>query len=142
MNDQRRKEVTSAAAMIVVKVGTRVVTSASGHLDDGRIARLADQLNELVAGGRPGILLNPADRVHHGVTGFGLRITNARIALGVQEYCDPRGGHMRSLWIPGGPPAPPRDPLVAPRDPGEAPRKPQEAPRDPRERREAPRKTP
>ncbi len=58
MNDQRRKEVTSAAAMIVVKVGTRVVTSASGHLDDGRIARLADQLNELVAGGRQVVLVS------------------------------------------------------------------------------------
>ena len=58
MNDQLRKTVTSAAATIVVKVGTRVVTSASGHLDDERIARLADQLNKLVAGGRQVVLVS------------------------------------------------------------------------------------
>ena len=47
MTEMLRKEVAAAARTIVVKVGTRVVTGDSGYLDDGRIARLAEQLNEL-----------------------------------------------------------------------------------------------
>lgn len=71
MNDQLREQVTSAAGTIVVKVGTRVVTSASGHLDDGRIAGLADQLNELVSRGRQVVLVS-SGAVGAGMSELGL----------------------------------------------------------------------
>ena len=48
MTEMLRKEVAAAARTIVVKVGTRVVTGDSGYLDDGRIARLAEQLRAVV----------------------------------------------------------------------------------------------
>ena len=48
----------------------------------------------------PGISIILHTECNPGVRDSSARITNARIALGVQEYCDPRGGHRRSLWIP------------------------------------------
>ena len=58
MNELLRKEITLGAETIVVKVGTRVVTGANGHLDDVRIAQLAEQLNELVSQGRRVVLVS------------------------------------------------------------------------------------
>ena len=58
MTEMLRKEVAAAARTIVVKVGTRVVTGANGHLDDVRIAQLAEQLNELVSQGRRVVLVS------------------------------------------------------------------------------------
>jgi glutamate 5-kinase len=58
MNELLRKEITLGAETIVVKVGTRVVTGANGHLDDVRIAQLAEQLNELVSQDRRVVLVS------------------------------------------------------------------------------------
>ena len=71
MADMLRKEVASGARTIVVKVGTRVVTGDSGYLDDGRIARLAEQLSELVSQGRRVVLVS-SGAVGAGMSELGL----------------------------------------------------------------------
>ena len=71
MTEMLRKEVAAAARTIVVKVGTRVVTGDSGYLDDGRIARLAEQLNELVSQGRRVVLVS-SGAVGAGMSELGL----------------------------------------------------------------------
>ena len=71
MTDILRKEVASGARTIVVKVGTRVVTGDSGYLDDGRIARLAEQLSELVSQGRRVVLVS-SGAVGAGMSELGL----------------------------------------------------------------------
>ena len=45
MPDLLRQEVIAAATIVVVKVGTRVLTHPDGTLDEARIARLAEELN-------------------------------------------------------------------------------------------------
>ena len=52
MTDPQRTALVSAARLVVVKVGTRVLTGADGLLDDGRIATLGRQIDAVVAGGR------------------------------------------------------------------------------------------
>lgn len=52
MIDPLRKEIAATATMIVVKVGTRVLTTSDGQLHQGRIAQLADQLHQVVSSGR------------------------------------------------------------------------------------------
>jgi glutamate 5-kinase len=71
MTDALRKEVASAARTIVVKVGTRVITNDSGYLDNHRIARLAEQLNELVSRGRRVVLVS-SGAVGAGMSELGL----------------------------------------------------------------------
>ena len=71
MADILRKEVADGARTIVVKVGTRVVTGDSGYLDDGRIARLAEQINELVSQGRRVVLVS-SGAVGAGMSELGL----------------------------------------------------------------------
>jgi glutamate 5-kinase len=47
-----RQEIMTAADTIVVKVGSRVLTTEEGALDDARVAAVADQLARLRLGGR------------------------------------------------------------------------------------------
>ena len=58
MTDLLRQEIAAAADTIVVKVGTRVLTHSDGTLDDDRIACLAEELSELIDGGRNVVLVS------------------------------------------------------------------------------------
>ncbi len=66
MPDLVRQEIMSAAEMVVVKVGTRVLTQADGTLDHGRVASIAGQLARLWQSGRRVVL------VSSGAVGAGL----------------------------------------------------------------------
>src|SRR3972149_2210067 len=50
--DILRQEIATAATIIVVKVGTRVLTRDDGTLDQQRIAQLAEELHLVLASGR------------------------------------------------------------------------------------------
>ena len=52
MTDLVRQEVVTTADLVVVKVGSRVLTQADGTIDGSRIAELAEQLATFVGGGR------------------------------------------------------------------------------------------
>ena len=52
MPDLLRQEIATAADMIVVKVGTRVLTGSSGALDETRVAALAEELHVVMQTGR------------------------------------------------------------------------------------------
>lgn len=52
MTDLLRQEIATATTMMVVKVGTRVLTRPDGHLNEERIAQLAEELHQVVASGR------------------------------------------------------------------------------------------
>ena len=58
MPDLLRQEIALAADMIVVKVGTRVLTHTDGTLDDERIGQLAEEVNELIELGRKVVLVS------------------------------------------------------------------------------------
>ncbi|HVC93771.1 MAG TPA: glutamate 5-kinase [Pirellulales bacterium] len=58
MTDPLRQKIATAADMLVVKVGTRVLTGAGGALDERRIAALAEELHQVVAGGRKVVLVS------------------------------------------------------------------------------------
>ena len=66
MPDLVRQEIMTAAEVVVVKVGTRVLTSADGTLDHQRISSIAGQLARLWEGGRRTVL------VSSGAVGAGL----------------------------------------------------------------------
>ncbi len=56
--DLARQEISATARLVVVKVGTRVLTHARGHLDTERIARLAEEINQLCESGRQVVLVS------------------------------------------------------------------------------------
>ena len=58
MRDLLRQEVATAATRIVVKLGTRVLTSDDGLLDRGRIVQLAEEIRELRASGREVVVVS------------------------------------------------------------------------------------
>jgi glutamate 5-kinase len=58
MVDLLRQEIAAAADLVVVKVGTRVLTSADGLLDHDRIAGLAEQIHLAMQGGRKVVLVS------------------------------------------------------------------------------------
>jgi len=66
MSDLVRQEIISAAELVVVKVGTRVLTRADGTLDDQRVASIAGQLARQCQAGRRVVL------VSSGAVGAGL----------------------------------------------------------------------
>lgn len=70
MTDPLRQQVAAAADLIVVKVGTRVLTRAGGTLNEERIAALAEELHQLMAGGRKVAL------VSSGAVGAGMGLLN------------------------------------------------------------------
>jgi glutamate 5-kinase len=73
MPDLTRQEVAAAAQLIVVKVGTRILTRADGRLNEARIAALAEEIHQALEGGRKIVL------VSSGAVGAGLG------ALGLSE---------------------------------------------------------
>lgn len=58
MPDQIRQDVAAAATLIVVKVGTRVLTGPDGLLDTARIDSLGRQFDALLAAGRQVVLVS------------------------------------------------------------------------------------
>ncbi len=66
MSDLVRQEIMTSAELVVVKVGTRVLTQSDGLLDDARVAKIAGQLAELWKSGRRVVL------VSSGAVGAGL----------------------------------------------------------------------
>ena len=56
--DLVRQEISATARLVVVKVGTRVLTHARGHLDPQRIARLAEELSQICETGRHVVLVS------------------------------------------------------------------------------------
>jgi glutamate 5-kinase len=58
MTDLLRQEIAAAADLLVVKVGTRVLTDDAGQLDLDRIAQLAEQLSRLIDSGRKVVLIS------------------------------------------------------------------------------------
>ncbi len=66
MSDLVRQEIMTAAELVVVKVGTRVLTRPDGTLDDQRVASIAGQLARLWKSGRRVVL------VSSGAVGAGL----------------------------------------------------------------------
>jgi len=57
MHDLLRQEVAATADLVVVKVGTRVLTGANGLLDRERVASLAEELHQILGGGRRVVLV-------------------------------------------------------------------------------------
>ena len=72
MTDPDRTQLVSAARLVVVKVGTRVLTGPDGLLDDGRIATLGRQIDAVLAGGRQ-VALVSSGAVGAGMGRMGLR---------------------------------------------------------------------
>ena len=52
MTDLLRQEIATAAEMLIVKVGTRVLTRPDGRLNEERIAALAEELHQILESGR------------------------------------------------------------------------------------------
>lgn len=72
MTELLRQEVIAAADIIVVKVGTRVVTHQGGVLNEDRIAQLAVELNAIHASGRRVVLVS-SGAVGAGMSQLGLK---------------------------------------------------------------------
>src|SRR5262245_14814130 len=58
MTDLLRQEIATAADLIVVKVGTRVLTHAGGKLNEERVAQLAEEIHQLGEAGRKVVLVS------------------------------------------------------------------------------------
>jgi glutamate 5-kinase len=58
MPDPLRQDVANVARLLVVKVGTRVLTGADGLLDHDRIEALGRQFDTLLASGRSIVLVS------------------------------------------------------------------------------------
>jgi len=71
MNDLVRQEIANTASTVVVKVGTRVVTHEDGTLDDQQIARLGEELCQLINLGRKVVLVS-SGAVGAGMSQLGL----------------------------------------------------------------------
>ena len=72
MRDPLRQEIAATAQLVVVKVGTRVLTDAAGLLDRARIDSLAEELHQIMAGGRRVVLVS-SGAVGAGMGKLGLR---------------------------------------------------------------------
>lgn len=72
MTDLLRQEIAISADTIVVKVGTRVLTHDDGTLDEARIARLAEELCQMLDAGRRVVLVS-SGAVGAGMSQLGLR---------------------------------------------------------------------
>jgi glutamate 5-kinase len=72
MPDLLRQEIAATAEMVVVKVGTRVLTHPDGRLDEERIAKLAEDVSAACAAGRR-IVLVSSGAVGAGMSQMGMR---------------------------------------------------------------------
>ena len=71
MRDLVRREIAASSDLIVVKVGTRVLTGDDGQLDRGRIASLAEEINFLIEAGKRVVLVS-SGAVGAGISRLGL----------------------------------------------------------------------
>src|SRR5262245_33967895 len=58
MTDLLRQEIAATVDLIVVKVGTRVLTHAGGKLNEERVAGLAEEIHQLCVAGRKVVLVS------------------------------------------------------------------------------------
>ncbi|MGW8256023.1 MAG: glutamate 5-kinase, partial [Thermoguttaceae bacterium] len=58
MRDLIRQEIAATSTIIVVKVGTQVLTQADGKLDEARIHSLAEQIHQVMQAGRKVVLVS------------------------------------------------------------------------------------
>jgi glutamate 5-kinase len=72
MTDLLRQEIATAADTIVVKVGTRVLTHEDGRLDETQIARLGEEICQLLDAGRQVVLVS-SGAVGAGMSQLGLK---------------------------------------------------------------------
>jgi glutamate 5-kinase len=72
MSDTVRQEIVAASKTIVVKVGTRVLANDDGTLDQQRVTAIAEQIVQLMAGGRHVVLVS-SGAVGAGIGRLGLR---------------------------------------------------------------------
>jgi glutamate 5-kinase len=71
MSDLLRQEVVRVPELIVVKVGTRVLTDSAGQLDESRIEALSNDLCDVVSAGKKVVLVS-SGAVGAGMTELGL----------------------------------------------------------------------
>lgn len=69
---QQRRAIVAAARRVVVKIGTRPLTTADGTLDEERLFRLAEEMHHIRAAGRQIVL------VSSGAVGAGMGLLNLR----------------------------------------------------------------
>jgi len=79
MSDSNRQAVAAAARLLVVKVGTRVLTGPDGLLDSARIEALGKQFDELLNSGRQVVLVS-SGAVGAGMGRMGLRTRPQELA--------------------------------------------------------------
>jgi len=79
MSDSNRQAVAAAARLLVVKVGTRVLTGPDGLLDAARIEALGRQFDELLNSGRQVVLVS-SGAVGAGMGRMGLRARPQELA--------------------------------------------------------------
>jgi len=79
MSDSNRQAVAAAARLLVVKVGTRVLTGPDGLLDSARIEALGKQFDELLNSGRQVVLVS-SGAVGAGMGRMGLRTRPLELA--------------------------------------------------------------
>jgi glutamate 5-kinase len=79
MSDSNRQAVAAAARLLVVKVGTRVLTGPDGLLDAARIEALGRQFDELLNSGRQVVLVS-SGAVGAGMGRMGLRTRPQELA--------------------------------------------------------------
>src|SRR5262245_43602700 len=72
MSDLLRREIAATADTWVVKIGTRVLTTPEGALDESRVAALAEQLHQLLSQGRK-VAVVSSGAVAAGMGRLGLR---------------------------------------------------------------------
>jgi hypothetical protein len=72
MTDLVRQEIATAATILVVKVGTRVLTDTAGRLDVGRVEQLAEQVHRVLETGRRVVLVS-SGAVGAGIGRLGLQ---------------------------------------------------------------------
>ncbi|MCE9545867.1 MAG: glutamate 5-kinase [Planctomycetia bacterium] len=79
MHDLLRQEVAATADLVVVKVGTRVLTGDDGLLNRARVTSLAEELHQVMAGGRR-VALVSSGAVGSGMGQLGLKKRPADLA--------------------------------------------------------------
>ena len=72
MIDPLRQKIAAAANVMVIKVGTRVLTKEDGSLDTSRIASLSEELHQLILSQRKVVLVS-SGAVGAGMDRLGIR---------------------------------------------------------------------
>ena len=91
MSDTLRQQITSSARLVVVKVGTRVLTHADGTLNHERIDQLAEEIHTISAGGRQVVL------VSSGAVGAGSACSASKLARPIWPNCKPSPPSARRI---------------------------------------------